>query len=228
MKKLPIVTPSSKECFRGLIYLALELLVLPPLLELVNTRLAMPLNDSRLNVLYFFINLLAVCCLLGGFLKQSFQKANYKKVVSAAAVGFLLYWGSNLLVTSLLLRLKPDFGNVNDASIAILAEKDFYITALGTVLFVPVAEELLFRGVLFGGLYHRSPIAAYAVSCIIFSLIHVVGYLTQYPWDTLLLCFLQYIPAGLCLGWAYARCGSIFAPIIMHTAINAIGVLLMR
>ena len=44
----------------------------------------------------------------------------------------------------------------------------------------------------------------------------------------LLLCFVQYLPAGLCLGWAYARADSIFAPTLMHMIINLIGMLAMR
>ena len=44
----------------------------------------------------------------------------------------------------------------------------------------------------------------------------------------LLLCFLQYIPAGIALGWAYVRSGSILTPILIHTLVNAIGVAILR
>ena len=59
-------------------------------------------------------------------------------------------------------------------------------------------------------------------------MIHVMGYIGQFDWLTLVLCFLQYIPAGLWLAWAYEKSDSIFAPMLIHTAINAIGIYAMR
>ena len=45
---------------------------------------------------------------------------------------------------------------------------------------------------------------------------------------TLLLCFCQYIPAGICLGWAYAKSGTIWCPVLIHMTVNQIGMLFMR
>ena len=33
---------------------------------------------------------------------------------------------------------------------------------------------------------------------------------------------LQYLPAGLCLAWSYAKADTIFAPILIHAAVNYI------
>ena len=84
------------------------------------------------------------------------------------------------------------------------------------------------RGLVFRTLYNRSKIAAYVISVVIFGALHVVGYITMYEPLQLLLCFLQYIPAGIALGWAYARSGSILAPILIHTLVNALGVAILR
>jgi membrane protease YdiL (CAAX protease family) len=35
---------------------------------------------------------------------------------------------------------------------------------------------------------------------------------------------LQYLPAGLCLAWAYIRGGTIFASIVIHAAINYVSI----
>jgi membrane protease YdiL (CAAX protease family) len=56
----------------------------------------------------------------------------------------------------------------------------------------------------------------------------VLGYIGSADLLTLALCFLQYIPAGLCLAWAYDASGSIFAPVLIHTVINALGILSLR
>ena len=93
---------------------------------------------------------------------------------------------------------------------------------LATVLFVPVAEETLFRGLLFRGLWDRSPIAAWCVSVAVFSLVHIIGYIGTYPPLMLLMAFVQYLPAGICLAYAYRKADTIFAPILMHIAINQV------
>ena len=58
----------------------------------------------------------------------------------------------------------PDFSNVNDTSIMELTQQNYTLMAIGTVLLVPVVEETLYRGVVFGSLYKRSRVAAYTVS----------------------------------------------------------------
>ena len=91
-----------------------------------------------------------------------------------------------------------------------------------------IVEELLYRGIFFGGLYNRNRIVAFVVSTLIFAVIHVTSYVGYYPPVTLLLCFLQYIPAGIALAWAWMKSGSIITPIVMHMIINAIGITAMR
>jgi membrane protease YdiL (CAAX protease family) len=97
---------------------------------------------------------------------------------------------------------------------------------IGTVVLVPIVEETLYRGLIFGLLPKR--ILRYAVSVGAFCAIHVMGYIGYYEPLHLLLCFMQYIPAGLVLAYAYERSGSIFAPILIHMAINGIAMLFMR
>src|SRR6185295_13543668 len=63
--------------------------------------------------------------------------------------------------------------------------------AVGVVLIAPVAEELLFRGVLLRSLLRRvSPFTAVSVAAVVFAVVHVLGDLgTGY-----------YVPAFLLLG----------------------------
>ena len=72
--------------------------------------------------------------------------------------------------------------------------------SFATVFLVPVAEETLFRGLLFRGLYDRSPVLSWLISTVVFSLVHIAGYIGQYDPMMLLMAFLQYLPAGICLG----------------------------
>ena len=66
------------------------------------------------------------------------------------------------------------------------------------------------------------------MSTVVFSLAHVLGYVTMADLKTLALCFFQYLPAGFALAWRYRRSGSIFASILIHMTVNQIGMLSMR
>jgi membrane protease YdiL (CAAX protease family) len=77
-------------------------------------------------------------------------------------------------------------------------------------------------------LYPKSHSAAYLLSTAIFSAIHILGFVGIYSSLDLILAFVQYIPAGLILAWVYRRSGSIFAPILMHAMINAVGMFAHR
>ncbi len=222
------VCVTAKERLWGFVYMALEFLVLPTVLAAANLYLSSPLSDAWLNLVFFCINLAATGVIFRHFWAQTLKAVQWKRLITSAAAGLGLYFALNLLAGWLLLSLDGDFANVNDASIAAMAQSGFLPLALGTVFLVPAAEESLFRGLVFGPLYNRSKLAAYCVSTAVFALVHILGYLGAYPIETLLLCFLQYVPAGLCLGWAYARADSILCPVLMHTVINAIGIFAMR
>ena len=66
------------------------------------------------------------------------------------------------------------------------------------------------------------------VSICVFSLIHIVGFIGRYSPLELVLSFLQYVPAGLCLAWSYQRSGTVFAPILIHAMVNAYGICNLR
>ena len=227
MKKLP-VTPTKSERIWALVYMLLEFTVLPLAVSMANSLLPNPLSDSRLNLLFFAMNYLAVGLILRKFIGRNLIDTKPGLLLGSAALGMLAYWSMNFVVGLLIITVKPEFSNVNDMAIAGMVQEDMLFSILGTVVLVPPCEELLFRGVVFGSLYNRRPIAAYVISTLCFGAIHVVGYIGLFSWDILALCFLQYLPAGICLAWSYARSGSILTPLLIHTLVNATGVALMR
>ena len=146
---------------------------------------------------------------------------------AAVVVGlFVAYLLVSQLFGRLIAWLKPDFFNANDQSVAAIAESHYIPTLICTVFLVPVAEECLHRGAVFGSLFQKNALLAYAVSTLVFSLVHI-NWMVGDPM-ILFLSFLQYIPAGLCLAAAYHISGSITAPILIHMAVNAIGILALR
>lgn len=224
------VSLTRDELLRGWVYLAFEFLFLPTILQLVSFSLFPGISDAEFNFLYYFVNFLATILIFHSFLSRNLgiAKGKFLQVVLYVLLGLVIYWTSNLVMSELTYRIMPDFYNVNDAGIAAMSQDAFLLMAIGTVLLVPVAEESLFRGLLFRGIYGKSRWAAYAVSALCFCLPHVSVYIGSYDLSLLAMCFIQYLPAGLMLAWSYEKSNTILTPIIIHTIINAIGIYSMR
>ena len=222
--------PNRKETLLGAVYLSINLFVLPGLLVAVHNALGAPLTQGKLNFLFFFLNFAAVSLIFRKYLLTSLRDA-MKVPFPTLWYALLGYMGSLLLgqmVSGFCMALYPDFSNVNDSSILTILQEDFAPMAIGTVLLVPVAEETFYRGLIFRKLYDKNPLAAYLTSMAFFSAIHVMGYVGLYEPMHLLLCFIQYLPAGYCLAFAYHRSGTILSPILMHMAINAAAIYAAR
>lgn len=228
--KQPISLASPGELTWGWRYLAFQIVFFEYLLGLAVQLLELPWNAVQLNLLYFGINLGAVIVIFHRFLVSSCKAAldRIGVILATAGVGYVAYYALSFLVATFIVIVQPDFANVNDQSVSALSQQNFLFTAIGTVLLVPTAEELLHRGTVFGSLYHRSRIAAYVVSTALFALVHITGYIGHFPPNILFLCFLQYVPAGICLAASYEFSGNILTPILIHTAVNAVGMLAMR
>ena len=221
---------SPQETANGFVFLLFNYFILPVLLQLLNGLLPVPLRSAVLNVLYYLIQFAVAVCTFHRFLRRSLEAAGQRfwKFLLISVLGFSGYFVSSQLLGLGIRTLFPGFSNVNDASLAAMAQGDLLLIAVGTVLLVPAAEECFFRGLLFGWLHGKNRFLSYVVSTAAFAAIHVMGYLGVYDAVTLLLCFVQYLPAGLFLAWACEKAGSIFAPILIHTAVNAIAVFTLR
>lgn len=224
------VSLNKKEILWGWVYLAVEFLLLPTALYWFTARLFTGISDAEVNFLYYFLNFLATLLIFHRFLSRNLAmaKSNLLRVILYALLGLFIYWASGLVMSELTRLLMPDFVNINDMSIAAMSQDGFLLMAVGIVILVPTAEECLFRGLLFRGMYGKSRWAAYVVSALCFCLPHVSAYIGSYEWTVLALCFVQYLPAGLMLAWCYEKSNTIFTPILIHTIINAFGIYAMR
>jgi len=229
MKKL-IVYTSSKENILGFIYICIQMLILPTVLTLINSMLPSPFTLGALNFIYFAINFICITVIFHRFLLSSVQillRAPFT-VLRYAFFGFLAYQVGKFAVGVIVVLLHPEFSNLNDTAVMDSVTQNFTLMSIGTIILAPVVEEVLYRGVIFGGMYRKNPVLAYIMSTVIFSLIHIIGYIHLYEPIALLCSFLVYLPAGLCLAWSYEKSGSIIAPILIHIAVNQLGILYMR
>ena len=226
MKKLP-VTLSQNAFYQGLIYLLIQQLMLPQLLAALLVMVNPNTTSAELNFTFFVINYIAVLIIFRKFIREEAEHAlkNIGRVLLSVLVCYVAYNAIMNFISTIIYLLDPDYANLNDAYIDNMSQNQFAMMAVGTVLLVPPAEEFLFRGVLFNRLYQKKPVLGWILSVCLFSLVHLVGYIGQYTPLQFVLAFFQYVPAGFALCGAYVSSGTIFAPILLHTAINGVGML---
>lgn len=93
---------------------------------------------------------------------------------------------------------------------------NFWLELVTAGIIVPIAEELIFRGVLFKRLCAVTKMKwAVIISSVIFGIMH--GNLVQFVYATIL---------GAVMCFVYIRCKNIIAPMLLHIAANTISVLL--
>ena len=213
---------SSQETISGFCYLAFQLIFLPSVLHAVNGMLSHPLNSAELNFVYYLVNFMAMLLIFHDFLGSSARQVGQHPAYFCQAVilGFVAYYACFHVTDYLVSLLVPGFSNYNDEAIFAMSRGNHFLMFVGTVILVPPAEECFYRGLIFRNLYGKSRWAAYIVSILAFACIHILGYIGKYSALELVMAFLQYLPAGLCLAWSYTKADTIFAPILIHAAIN--------
>jgi membrane protease YdiL (CAAX protease family) len=145
-----------------------------------------------------------------------FRRTSARTLGFAAAVAGGL-WLLSILVNVLQIRA---FG-ANPQSLVITVGAHSGLPALlmdlvtGAVI-APFAEEVLYRGLIFGGLAQRMPLAAAGtISALLFAVSHGLGVLGPI------------FVLGLGLAWVYVRTGTIWAPMVTHAVVNAISLLIL-
>ena len=228
--KLLYVSMSSTEKILGWLYMAFSLLALPIVLNWLNGQLADPMNEGTLNFVLYLTNFLFILCIFRRFLRDSLVAAwrDIWNFIQAVILGYVAHWACKQAMEMIMSYLLPGFSNINDASITAMAKSNYTLMTIGVVLLVPLAEEMLYRGLIFRNLWQSSKVAAYLLSMAAFSAIHVLGYIGSEDITALVVCFLQYLPAGLCLAWTYTKADNIFAPTLVHAIVNAVAIGALR
>lgn len=218
---------SQREIFYGSCYALFQLFILPEIAAIVKHLMALPGLWMQIGI--FAVNFIGTILIFRQFLQKSWETflEKFRQILVWVSLGLLGYYLVSFLFGYLTQLFYPAYRNLNDAGISHLADQNRLVMIFGTVLLVPLAEETLFRGLLFRGLYDRKPVTAWILSVGLFSLVHIVGYLGSYNALQLLLAFVQYLPAGLVLCLVYRMTDTIIAPVLMHTLINFVGMILI-
>lgn len=214
----------------GWVLLAMTPLVLPMLVVTLCDFLPVQPDSAQLNGILFILEFVLTLVIFHRFLWQNIRHGLRRpgKTFMWMGIGFAAYQAGNYFFFILINLIAPDFANANDQSIQTMVQEHFWLMALCIVVLVPITEETLYRGLIFGTLRKKCRWLAYVVCVCVFSAVHVVSYIGTLSPLHLVLSFLQYLPGGFALALAYDMSDSLFASILIHSTINMLALLTMR
>ncbi len=134
-------------------------------------------------------------------------------------VGFIVTIALGMIVLAINTALGKDEMSVNQESINDSIKNSAVIMAFSVIVFGPIVEELIFRKIIFAGLYQKNIVLAYAVSSLFFGAMHVFS---GGDWVFLI----TYAGMGVMFAAAYHYSKNIYVPIIMHMIHNGFSFLM--
>ena len=216
---------SPGEWLRGGALSVLYVALFPFLMAWVQRSAWEELPVAESNVVYYLISVLLGFALFSGLWKRNLDRLLTRpgRNLASVAAGLAAWIALDLLVRQIPLPVR----NPNESGYALEYLLSPRATGLIVVVLMPMVEELLFRGVLFGGVRRYSRGAAYLLSAGLFALYCVWQFAFSY--GRLDLCYLllavQYLPAGVLLSWCYERGGSLWSAVLLHMAVNGLTLL---
>lgn len=209
----------------GWVFFGLYLFVLPFLVGLVTRlleeHLELGFTAAQSSAIYYLAVLLLLVAVFWDFLKNAWRilRDNTRQNIFALAAGFV----GGLLATTLasLIPLPVENPVIADYKAQFLQSPGY--TAAVVMFLRPLAEEILYRGLLFGSLRKKSRPVAYAVSAGLFALMAVWQFaILPDGGPVYLLLALRYLPLGAALTWAYDVGGSVLTPMALRVILNGL------
>lgn len=207
---------------RGWVFFALYVLVFPRLMGMLQRAAGenWSLLPAESGLLYYLVVVTLVFLVFWSFLKNAFYiLLDYlPENLFALATGTLGAAVLTLLTSLIPLPVEDPFPLIYADQFAYFPQATFLIL----VILTPIAEEVLFRGLMFGSLRKYSRPLGYVVTVILYALYVVQAYaFTPGAMDLrYLLLALRYLPMSLALTWCYDNGGSIWSPIVLHMVLS--------
>ena len=218
---------SKAQIIAGYLYLPFYVALLSLGLYFVTDLLGLSLTELELNTCWFVLNVIIVWAIFHKFLLRSLRHIRFWDLVQACILGFVFYYAATWLFGFLISLLNLRIVSFNDEAVQTLVSDSYWLMVVCSVVIAPMVEETLVRGLIFGSIRPKSRIAAYLASILFFSMMHVWAYIPTEGLMPVLLAAAQYIPASIALGWTYEKANTVWAPIILHMAINAVSMSLI-
>lgn len=221
---------TAGEQIAGVVFFVIYLLVLPfaaaPLFRLAGRLLGVTVSGALQNVIYYYVLFAVTVVIFHGFLARTSRQFadNLGGACKTLVIGLIGLYGLNELVYRLTNLMAANHTNLNDTTISAQIDDAPHMTLLIVIFLAPFVEEVLFRGLVFGNLKHKSRGLAYLVSCALFALLHVWQFAVVNQDITYFLLMIQYLVPGLVLAWAYEHSGTLWTSIGLHAVANALSV----
>lgn len=154
----------------------------------------------------------------GGFYRQG----RFKRMLRPGEIVWMLLLGmsvchlANMLLSVLqIARLFPGYEELSER---VFADQNFWAMLLWVGIVAPVAEELIFRGLIFRRLLDHMRLGwAIGISAFLFGAYH--GNMLQFLYAGIL---------GACFAYCYYRLDSLWAPVLLHVGANCWSVALTQ
>ena len=218
------------EKIAGTIFFVIYVAVLPfvtrPALDLLGRMMGVEIGQSLGNTLYYYGVFAVTLILFHRFIGRTTRLFvdGLNESLKTLAMGFVAFYGLNVIVYRIMGMTAAAPKNLNDMTISAQIHAAPRTTVLIVVALAPFVEEVLFRGLVFGGIRQRSRFAGYAVSCLLFALLHVWQYAVGSHDPSYLLLTVEYLVPGMVFCWAYEHSGTLWTSIFLHAGVNALSV----
>lgn len=177
----------------------------------------------------FLIVILGIIC-LGGFLKKQLKEGIHQLphiFVHGVLLGMAFNYAASA-VANLIVQLfaTSSTTSTNQTIVQSILTKYPFWMLISIVILAPVAEEIVFRGVLFTWLRKYNRILAYLVSGLLFGFVHVAqAVFGGNPAELILM--LPYAATGLVLCYVYESCDNLLGSIALHLTNNLLASLII-
>lgn len=207
---------TRKEEVRGWCLLVLYLVVFPTVMGLLQRLFPAEGMAAERNVIYYAVISAVIFAVFWSFLRHALDLFLDDLPRSCLAMGTGLLAWLLLFFPARMLPLPIEDPNVLNY------QEQFALSPAATVLivvvFLPVVEEILFRGLIFSSLRRHSRVLAWLVSVFGFALYCVWQFIFAYDRLDLryLILMVRYLPTAVACTWCYDNSGSVWSPVILH------------
>lgn len=219
--------PKKNQIAAILHYFVGYMLVYPYLVELVCLPFTKGQGIPVEAALFLCVAVMVVMVVL---LKPVFQESweIFKKDV-VTNIGYIILYGVLLIVVSIVMSLMVMLltgldNSANQMAIeGMIHQYPFYVI-FSAVVFAPIVEEGLFRGVFFRSLSSRNMMLAYVVSSLMFGFIHVMD--SVLAGNFLDFCYIiVYASMGCVFARLYHKTDQMISGVILHALYNGLSIL---
>ena len=140
---------------------------------------------------------------------------------------FGAYYISSIIINLIILLFSQSETSANQLEVMKEISVSPYLTMFSTLIYAPIVEELVFRGVFYRALRPRlSCLSSALISAFLFGFVHVFFSLLTGNFNDLIY-LLSYGLIGFYLAVAYEKSETIFGSMIFHFINNAIAFLMI-